>query len=96
MNVHMSSSSARAGFREATGIRRAPTSQRRRRALFVDQVLAWSRLGLKRSFASLIGGAKSEDLENTVNYKEFGSNRAKTQGPLWRWIWVVKSRFNFG
>ena len=26
-----------------------------------------------------MGGAKSEDLENTVNYKELGSNRAKTQ-----------------
>ena len=31
------------------------------------QTLAWSRLGRKRSLASLIGGAQSDDRENTVN-----------------------------
>ena len=42
-DVHMSSSSARAGFREATGIRRAPPRGETRRS---ESDLAWSRLGL--------------------------------------------------
>ena len=43
-DMHMSSSSARAGFREATGIRRAPPRGETRRS---KADLAWSRLGLK-------------------------------------------------
>ena len=43
------------------------------------QTLAWSRLGRKRSFASLIGGAEGDECENTVNYNEFEGNRAPVQ-----------------
>ena len=67
---HLSSSSSCAGFREATGIRRATTSKRRHRALCVEQTLAWSRLGRKRSFASLIGRGQREECENTVNHND--------------------------
>ncbi len=60
------SSSARAGFREATGIRRAPTAQRRRRALFGsmsspgpgwDVSEAWLRLFVADNLAATVARA---------------------------------------
>ena len=44
-----------------------------------NQTLAWSRLGRKRSLASLIGGAQSDECQNPVNYKESDPNRAPVQ-----------------
>ena len=76
---HVSSSSAHAGFREATGIRRAP---KRRTSGVFNQVLAWSRLGRKRSFTSFIRGVPEADIEklqkDTVFCKVFGPNVVKT------------------
>ena len=74
--MHMSSSSASDGFREATGIRRATTSQEEEQSAVWNQTLAWSRLGRKRSLASLIGGGPSDECQNPVIYKENGSNHS--------------------
>ena len=81
-DMHMSSSSARAGFREATGIRRAPPRGETRR---LRPDLAWSRLGLNwtegaegtegpilRDRRSLIWAPENHNLRQeasrTVNY----------------------------